>query len=191
MNDEVASILRQLEEAFGELPIPEEDFLVEDNSGYHLDCNKIRTKFRGKHWRDVSTADINEEPEALAFFTPSAFRFFLPAFIQVSLLDPVGADLAPDRVLSSLAGPEGSEGWRERKASLLETARGGGIPEQLLSALGRFEPPEIAEIRRARVEVLTKDQRRAVSSFIAFLKKHRSEDFALDELECVEEALRS
>jgi hypothetical protein len=103
--DQVATLLERLETAFGELPMPEDDHLVLDDSGYHLECNQVKAKFRGRHWRSLSPADLQGEADSLAFFTPEAFRFFLPAYVRVSVLDFELADLIPMVVVGALMRP--------------------------------------------------------------------------------------
>lgn len=100
MLDEISRLEQQIEAAFGELPIPPVDRLVIDNSGQHLECNQVKAKFRGRHWRELSVEDLQYESEALAFFSPEAFRFFLPAFIRAALLHYDQADLIPMNVVS-------------------------------------------------------------------------------------------
>lgn len=187
--EEIAALERQLEEAFGDLPVPAEDELVYDNSGDHFECNQISARFRGRHWRDLTIEDVTEEPDALAFLTTEAFRFFLPAFIRVSLLEPERADRIPTHVLSSLARPADREWWAERKQSLLETARARRIPEQVILELAPTDEPELDAVCRARVEALTKNQKRVVRSFVTFLRKRRGEEFTFGELDKVEAAL--
>lgn len=103
--DQVAALLERLEAAFGELPMPEDDHLVFDDSGYHLECNQVKAKFRGRHWRSLSPTDLQGEADSLAFFTPEAFRFFLPAYVRASVLDYERADLIPMVVVGALARP--------------------------------------------------------------------------------------
>jgi Family of unknown function (DUF6714) len=122
MSEEGVSALEgELERAFGHLPLPKSDGIVYDNSGEHLECNQVRAKYSGRHWRDLSIEDIIEEPDALAFFTDEAFRFYLPAFIRASLRDPERADLIPYHVLSSLARPADREWWQEHGRSVFRS----------------------------------------------------------------------
>lgn len=187
---EIAALFTELDAAFGDLPIPGEDRIVYDNSGYHLECNQVRAKFRNRHWRDLTVEDLQGEADSLAFFTLEAFRFFLPAFIRVAVLDPVRADLIPDSILGSLVRPDLSGSWEERKEPLLETIRRLGMPEKLLLDLAPKADPELDAFCRAHVEALSDHQRQAVMSFVVFLKKHRSQDFIFGELELAERALR-
>lgn len=188
VTEELEEVLGQLDDAFGDEPLPSEDRLVYDNSGYHLECNQVRARFRGRHWRNLRIEDLEGEGDALSFFTPEAFRFFLPAFIRISLLDPVRADLITDAILASFAQADLLQVWEKRKEALLEAIRARDIPDKLLLGLAPTEKPR-PDAHSARVEVLTEDQRRAVKSFVSFLRKHRAEEFTFGELDLVEEVL--
>lgn len=188
--NELEKVLKQLEDSFADVPMPPEERIVSDASTFDIERSQIRAKFRQRHWRDLSIEDLEGEADALSFFTLEAFRFFLPAFIRVSLLEPLRADLIPDAILGKLARADHASFSGEHKEAILDTFRQRGIPEKVL--LDLFEPkedPELDAVRRARVELLTGDQRKAVKSFVSFLRKHRSEEFEIEELDRVEEML--
>jgi len=192
--EDIAALLGELEAAFGDLPVPPDDQIVYDNSGDHLECNQIRAKLRGRHWRDLSSDDLAGEADSLGFLTPEAFRFFLPASITVSLIDPERADLIPNVILWSLAKPALSEFWSRRGESILEGAEAHGIPKGLLSELAAAATAgghHGDEARERRLEMLSTEQKRAVRNFISFLRRHRSGEFPYGELDRVEEALTS
>ena len=50
--------------------------------------------FTGKSWKDLTSRDLMTQRYALGFFTPSAFVYFLPAFLTAALetgnLDLIG-----------------------------------------------------------------------------------------------------
>jgi hypothetical protein len=124
---DIPTFLLQIDLAFGHLPIPDDDHLVLDNSGYHLECNQVKEKFRGRHWRSLLLKDLEFEADSLAFFTPEAFRFFLPAYIRVSLLNYEEADIIPMSVLGSLTRPQDpalSEYFKSRLGVLDNAQRG-------------------------------------------------------------------
>lgn len=186
---EIEEILKDLDIAFGGLSIPPDGQIVYDNSGYHLECNQIRAKFRNRHWKDISIRDLEGEADSLAFLTNEAFRFFLPAFIQVALLHPIQADLIPDFVLGLLARPDLTKWWEEREMSIREIFHERGIPERILSDLPTNESPDNEASCRERVASLSELQRHAVLKFVKFLQKYRREEFAIGHLERVGEAL--
>lgn len=135
---ETRSLLEGLEAAFGGLPIPADEHLVLDNSGYHLECNQVKAKFRGRHWRDLSLADLEGEADSLAFFTPEGFRFFLPAYVRISVLDFEHADLIPMSAVGSLTRPENPRLWSyfESRFGALD-GRQRGVLKEFLAFLRR------------------------------------------------------
>jgi hypothetical protein len=47
-----------------------------------LECVEIQQAFAGKHWSELSQETLIRENYALAFLTPEAFRFYLPAYLS-------------------------------------------------------------------------------------------------------------
>jgi hypothetical protein len=188
--DEISELLQQLERAFGGLPIPSSHDVVLDTSDYDFESEQIKNKFGGRHWRDLNTDDLIGESSSLGFFKIGAFRFFLPAFIRISVLDPKSADLISDSILWNLAWPDDSKLWEERKDLWLETVRSRGIPEQIVFDLEPKEDPEIIEACGQRVAALNAVQRAAVLQYIAYLRKYRADEFDEADLDRAESALR-
>jgi hypothetical protein len=191
--EEISVVLEELQAAFGDLPIPARDHLVYDNSGSHLECNHVLSKLQGRHWQDLSAEDLAGEADALWFLTSEGFRFFLPAFVRVSLVDPDRADLIPDAILSSLAEPEPPEHRKKQAKSVLDRHQVSGVLARVISdidtdaeAIGSCD-----EFRRGRLEILSAAQKRAILSFIGFLKRYRAAEFPHGELERAEGSLTS
>ncbi len=188
---EIPALLAELEEAFGYLPAPPGGRIVTDNED--LESQQIREKLLGRHWRDLEIEDLAGESAALSFLAPEAFRFYLPAFIRVSLTDPVRADLIPDAILSALGEPEDPRVHRERMKELAQRPAIAGLPERVLVELFAERAPgsddALEAFREERREMLSPSQRRAVLNFVSFLRTHRPEEFYEDELQRVEAAL--
>lgn len=66
---------------------------------------RIAEVFRGRHWGEIDAPLVQNYPEALSFFSPEAFHFFLPGYLILALEDRTGMDVSLDSMLSSLAGP--------------------------------------------------------------------------------------
>jgi hypothetical protein len=186
----IRQLLQDLDEAFGDLPIPPEDEIVYDNSGYHLECNQIRLKFRGRHWRDLPVGVLSGEADSIVFFTPEAFRFYLPAFIRSCLLDPIGADLIPEAILSILTRGEDPAASPERQEERLKAAHDHEIPASVLTSLATGLGEDLGTYRQARLATLTARQKEVVGQFITLLKLHRAGEFSPMDLDRAEEALR-
>lgn len=189
--EDLSILLRQLDEGFRDLPIPPAERLIRGDSIYSLEASETHEKFCGRHWRDLSFADLRGESAALSFFTPEAFRFFLPAFIRISLLDPEAADLIPDAILWSLALSGDATVWDKKRDLYLEAARAHNIPATLISELAPVDDPDLDDFRKKRIAALAPSQRQAVISFIQFMRKYKpAGELAARDLDCAEEALR-
>jgi hypothetical protein len=58
--------------------------------------------FSGTDWRSHSVCGLRRHDFALTVFTPSAFRYYLPAFLLCSIRDPEKADIIPEAIVSGL-----------------------------------------------------------------------------------------
>jgi hypothetical protein len=191
--DDIVEVLALLDAAFGDLEVPPDDRIVYDNSGHHLECIETRAKFRRRHWRNLSNEDLAGEADSLCFLTPEAFRFYLPAFIRAALLDPLGADLIPDSILSKFARANNLS-LTKHNEELLTTFGRLGFPEEVSLDLLAHAHEESDELKAARwdaVKSLTAAQKHAVLGFVIFLKNHRSEEYGSEELDRAEKVLRS
>jgi hypothetical protein len=75
-----------------------------------LECNEIRDFFGGKLWADFAdVAALLYHCDALHLFAPSAYHYYLPAFIRATLLDPQTADRIPDTILNTIEVEFGNE----------------------------------------------------------------------------------
>jgi len=80
--DRTETIITDLDRAFGELKRPKDTELL------HVDCfdnSDIKPFYGEKHWREIPDEMIESQNGALCFFSPQAFRFFLPAYMRYCL----------------------------------------------------------------------------------------------------------
>ena len=98
-------------DAFQEVPYPGDDLLVVDNSGRDPECREIATAFRGRDWRTVSLQTLRENAEALPLLSPSAFRYYLPAYMIGCAEAYYDLDVVPDSVVFHLTPPKERMGW--------------------------------------------------------------------------------
>jgi hypothetical protein len=120
MTERIKILNERLEEAFGQLPVPAPETIVYDSSGEHLECLQVAEVFRGRHWLDINTDELMRERDALAFFSPEGFRFYLPAFARFALLDFDEADLIPMVIVWSLGR---FEDYARRRIALFDNAQ--------------------------------------------------------------------
>jgi hypothetical protein len=78
-------IIAQIEAAFADVPRPDNDALLWDQS---FDDNDIAALYDVAHWRDVPDAVIEQEYAALSFLSPAGFRHFIPAYMRRVLRHP-------------------------------------------------------------------------------------------------------
>jgi hypothetical protein len=102
MTDLESSLREDIRNAFAAAPYPGDDRIAYDQSGRHLECNQVAQSFRGKDWRSLAPQFLRNNADALFFFSPAAFVFFLPAFLQMSLEDFDHGDIIPTNILISL-----------------------------------------------------------------------------------------
>jgi hypothetical protein len=99
------SLRREIEGAFANAKNLGDDKLVYDNSGGHLECNEVAAAFRGKHWKEIPLDVLRYHSSGLFFFTPEAYRFYLPAYLIAAALYHDEADTIPGSVVFSLIPP--------------------------------------------------------------------------------------
>lgn len=107
----------------------------------HLEGQQVAEHFRGKQWSDIDLAFIRGYDEfadasaCLSFMTDEAFRYYLPAFLLVTLEDFADAGLVAATTVSKLAP------WRdesdEAMKSFVERRLSGFTPAQR-EAIGKF-----------------------------------------------------
>ena len=100
----VKAIVALIESAFSFSIYPGDSNLGESHQ--EQDNIEIIDCFKGKHWRDVSPENVRAQSFNLYFFTPDAFRFFLPAFMRATLLHSEETDIAWGFTFGCLVPPE-------------------------------------------------------------------------------------
>jgi len=100
---------------FNATPYPGDNNIVpEDSYNNVLESRQIADYFRGRKWQDITLADLREgyigDPSAcLTFMTPSAFRFYLPAYLFICIESFSEADMIYDTTIRRLIIPNNSE----------------------------------------------------------------------------------
>mgnify|MGYP000120863112 CR=1 FL=1 len=93
-------LINEINEAFRKLRCPPDDLLVR---GDDIESVEIKNDFKGKHWKKIDSKFLlNEHRESLLFFSPMAFRFYLPAYMIVVLLEFDKADIISDLLVNAL-----------------------------------------------------------------------------------------
>ncbi|MDX1991282.1 MAG: hypothetical protein SF029_02770 [bacterium] len=71
-----AELRQKLEAEFGKMRYPGDDNLVNGYTGEH---EEIAEAFRGKKWQELPVPFLSYHHEAVFFFTPQAYCYYLPA----------------------------------------------------------------------------------------------------------------
>ena len=100
-------LTEQIERAFADVPYPGDDRIVENPAD--LESSNLRNRFKGKHWSTLSLKTLMDERSGLPLLTPEAFRFFIPAYLHVSVVRPNEVDVIPENVVFHLT-PPGQKG---------------------------------------------------------------------------------
>lgn len=110
------------------MPYPGTERIVNDWEGDDLERKQVRKEFSCyKKWENVPRELLRQERDALPLFTPTGFRFYLPAYMLFTTEDYEGADIIPESIVHSLmlpdAGTELYEFVRERLVLFSEEQR--------------------------------------------------------------------
>lgn len=100
-------IIQEIKTAFGDMPYPAAEYIVNDWGGSDLERKRIREEFSGyENWLDVPRELLLQERDALPLFEPQGFRFYLPAYMLFAIEDYDGADTIPESIVHSLTLPD-------------------------------------------------------------------------------------
>jgi hypothetical protein len=123
------SLAELIREAFVSVEYPGDDRLVYDTSGGHLECDGVAAAFKGKRWAELSVDFLRRHADSIFFFTPEAYRFYLPAYLLSIIGSYRESDVMPVTVLHSLTPPEGSTRNTpfERRARVFDAQQRGAI----------------------------------------------------------------
>jgi hypothetical protein len=149
------TLCRHIRESFGPMPYPGDEKIV---TGYNSEDKEILRLLKGQYWQEVSWLSLDLLREALIFLTPEGFRFYLPAFMLICLLDYYRADVTSRHVVNCLT--------------------------LHLAADGRWKPSEAEEKERwwhdwffERVSGFSPLQAQVIREFLEYMRDIHGEDF--------------
>jgi hypothetical protein len=143
------ALIEQIEQTFASVLYPGDNRICigvtdEDRRLLGTEQAEIEAAFKGLHWREVPLEVLNCHQSALSFFSPEAFRFYLPAFMLASLGVPRWpSDLLPagvgikNAVIWSLDPPK-EMSWKPRSDPTVAW---------FLERMSGFNPEQKAAIR--------------------------------------------
>jgi hypothetical protein len=98
-----ADLKLRIEEAFAGMTYPGDEHIASwDEPCYSGDHERIEMMLKGLHWRDVSFEILDNLRVGLTFMSPEGFRFYLPAYMMISVMDYYRADVIPAIVISHI-----------------------------------------------------------------------------------------
>ena len=131
MADLADAVRTKIMDAFADAPYPGDDNLVVNQSGQDPECREIAAAFVSKRWEDVSPDMLREHAQALPIFTPSAFRYYLPAYMIASIDPGPEGETLRDLATFNLTPPRSDRVWRsgffDSRASQFTAAEKGAI----------------------------------------------------------------
>ena len=83
---EIAAVREAIVQAFPTAPVPVAAQLTE--LVHPLEAADIRAAFGGRRWTEVPAYHVARSADALSWFTPTAFQYYLPAYLTWRLADP-------------------------------------------------------------------------------------------------------
>ena len=100
------NLIAHIEAAFPTQPIPAHLKLTKGDSeeAFSYDCI-----FGGRTWSSLLDAEfLWQNRAAMTFFVPDAFRYYIPAFMTISIRETRASDLVPAEVISAFTLPSDS-----------------------------------------------------------------------------------
>jgi hypothetical protein len=188
LNGKIVLLKQQIENAFIDLKYPGDNNIVWI-SEYDPEKIEIKEDFKNKHWKDLTLEFLwPKQSQSLGFFTPQAYRFYLPGYMIVSVEFYDDSDVIPEYVIDSLTP------FTESDEKEISEALTYGLEEVIT------EVPELKEIAEStksfinwehdyeqiqkdfltRVEVFTSRQKKSIVSFLEFMKSEHGQDFFKD-----------
>lgn len=147
----------QIHRAFGQVPVPAraQDMLLPRYTGD--DAYEMAKAFAGRTWRDIPLQELFYHRESLATLNATAYRAYLPAYLEACLatddpFDKYGADLR-SYLLSTLKHWPHQKGEHraaetQERLSLLDADQRAAVADVLRYLESKWDSPEASEILR-------------------------------------------
>jgi uncharacterized protein DUF6714 len=140
-----ASLKLRIDTAFGGMPYPGDEQIV---SGHDGESWEIKSALKGRHWRDLSFESLDHLREALTFLSPEGFRFYLPAFMIILIMDYYRADITDIVVIGRLTLPCASDFERTHQQRFAEYYRSGEAEHWFFERVSGFNEAQSKVIRQ-------------------------------------------
>jgi len=168
-------IAQRIVDAFRPRDLPGGDPIFLSTS-YEVDTQTLERLARQGSWIDLGHEVLCENPLALAFMTPDAFAWFLPAYLLVSVIGYSESGLT-STIITCLTPPDEADSVRFQTL-VDETAE---LDQDLLVeepqpvSLGTDD--KLVELFTERFASLSLDQKAAVRDYLEYIDAAHGEDF--------------
>ena len=169
-------IIQRIVVAFERRELPESGLVFQSHS-FEVDTQIIERLARQTTWIDFPRDVLCENPLALAFMTPEAFAWFLPAYLVMSVARYAETRTLTSSLLTCLTPPDEADA-REFKALVDEMHALDPdilLEEDATDALGADE--ELLQFVMERAAVLTQDEKVAVRDYLEYIEAAHGADF--------------
>jgi hypothetical protein len=174
MAQTAAEVIQRIVVAFERRSLPEGATVFRGYSS-EVDMPGIERAARHIRWIEIPHDILCANPLALAFMTPEAFGWFLPAYLIVSIALYRETDTLTTTIITCLTLPD--EADADRFDSLAEDVRALGvdIQEELPNSLGADD--ELFQLFRQRADMLSRAEKAAVRDYLEYVEATHSADF--------------
>ena len=102
----------KIERGFGDRPKPAQVRLGDEVLQLDSDVEEALW-FSGRDWHELTWRDWQEHSNAIFFFDPEAFAYYLPSVLLLSAENPTESLTAADSLIGQLDRSPSVEGWHE------------------------------------------------------------------------------
>jgi hypothetical protein len=111
---------------------PDASEIVPEYGYVHLENDEIRDAFGGKAWDELQISTLTYHREALFFFTPRGWSYYLPAYMQAIVTHYDETDTMVDVLLATITPSRRVDREVRRRERVAE------LNDQQLAALRKF-----------------------------------------------------
>jgi hypothetical protein len=175
MRDAPADTIGNICEAFEHRVLAQDDPVFVSQSS-EVDLATFQKMARTTKWRDIPHSVVVDNPMALAFATPAAFAWLLPAYMVVSVSMYAQTDLLTAGILTCLTPPDEADDHLCRQLVEEMRAIDPGLADDLPpDDTGAYD--ELARVFMDRAETLTPSEKGAVRDYLEYIEAAHGADF--------------
>lgn len=167
-------LIQHIVAAFARRSLPPSISIFQSHSS-EVDTTELERIARHAKWIDVGHDLISDNPLAIAFMTPEAFAWFLPAYLVLSVTLHSEIDSLTGTILTCLTPPDPTDADEFGALAADMAALGVDLDEDLPDNLGADE--RLRQVFSARTAVLTREEKVAVREYLEHLEAEHGAEF--------------